>query len=289
MQVKSIIETIKRRKSIRTYENKLLNTKDLDLINSYIKEEANLISPLGKKIRFQLVPVSKNQTEKGKKIGTYGFIKNPQAYIVGSINKNEGSIVDFGYVFEKFILYLTEMNIGTCWLGGTFNRNNFEEEINIEYNEIIPCITPIGYESENQRFLDKTIRHMAKSDKRKPWSELFFYNTFNNELKEEEANIYKMPLEMVRLSPSASNKQPYRIIVSKDYEEVHFFLERTPKYPGNNLGFEMQKIDIGIAMCHFELSCNELGLRGEWEKKEINIDMPNKYYEYIMSWKKTIN
>jgi len=46
----------------------------------------------------------------------------------------------------------------------------------------------------------------------------------------------------------------------------------------------MQKNDIGIAKCHFELSANELGLKGTWEKIK-NINTPNDW-EYICRWSK---
>ncbi|MGH4140908.1 hypothetical protein [Clostridium sp.] len=47
-------------------------------------------------------------------------------------------------------------------------------------------------------------------------------------LNEDSAGEYVVPLEMVRLGPSASNKQPWRII--KDKNAYHFFLCRTKGY-----------------------------------------------------------
>ncbi|MFA6807503.1 MAG: hypothetical protein WCR27_00770 [Eubacteriales bacterium] len=44
----------------------------------------------------------------------------------------------------------------------------------------------------------------------------------------------------------------------------------------------MQKNDIGIAKCHFELSEKELGLKGKWEEIK-NIDTPIGW-EYVCSW-----
>ena len=85
---------------------------------------------------------------------------------------------------------------------------------------------------------------------------------------------------MVRLGPSASNKQPWRII--KDKNAYHFFLCRTRGY--GVTGYDMQKNDIGIAKCHFELSANELGLKGTWQEIK-NISTPNDW-EYICSWSK---
>jgi len=40
---------------------------------------------------------------------------------------------------------------------------------------------------------------------------------------------------------------------------------------------------MGIAMCHFELSAKELGLKGNWQDQGTPISSEDK--EYIMSWK----
>lgn len=280
----SIIETIKKRKSVRTFENKDIDNDTYKKINNYLELNENLKGPLGGNPKLVLVPVNKNVTDKGMKIGTYGFIKNPKAYIVGVIENNETSLVELGYVFEKAILYLTEINLGTCWLGGTFSRDSFEKQINLNNKEIIPTVTPIGYERKKPGFLQSAIRFAAKSNSRKSWNELFYYSNFKTELKKEDAGEFSTVLEMVRLGPSASNKQPWRIILSKDKKTAHFYLAHTQNYMGNKMGFDMQRIDIGIGMCHFELACHELNINGKWRVDDPNIDLPDEYMEYIVSF-----
>jgi hypothetical protein len=44
----------------------------------------------------------------------------------------------------------------------------------------------------------------------------------------------------------------------------------------------MQKNDIGIAMCHFELCAKELRLKGSW--KQRNDIEASEALEYIVSW-----
>ncbi|MGB4438289.1 MAG: nitroreductase family protein [Sedimentibacter sp.] len=60
----------------------------------------------------------------------------------------------------------------------------------------------------------------------------------------EKLGTYGVPIEMVRLGPSASNKQPWRII--KDKNSYHFYLCRTKGY--GSVNFDVQKNDLGIAM-----------------------------------------
>ncbi|MBU4444830.1 MAG: hypothetical protein L6422_01520 [Candidatus Marinimicrobia bacterium] len=46
---------------------------------------------------------------------------------------------------------------------------------------------------------------------------------------------------------------------------------------------DLQRVDIGIAMCHFELSARELQLSGHWQAVDPGIAHPEGT-EYILSW-----
>jgi nitroreductase len=282
MQFKqSILEIIKQRTSVRTFEKEPISIEDQELIKHYLSDSANLIGPFGKRFKIEYVPVNKDHTDKGIKIGTYGFIKSPQAYLVGIMENNDANSIQFGYLFEKLVLFLTDLGIGTCWLGGTFTRESFETEINLNKNEMIPAITPIGYAAGKKRLFEKTLRTMVKADNKMAFETLFFKQDFNQNLSIAEAGQYELPLEMVRLGPSASNKQPWRVVL--DQNNCHFFLEKTPNYSGNREGFTMQRLDLGIAMCHFELTCQELGIKGEWVQSQPDIQF-NETMEYHYTW-----
>jgi hypothetical protein len=90
-------------------------------------------------------------------------------------------------------------------------------------------------------------------------------------------------LEMIRLAPSASNKQPWRIIKTGD--TFHFYLKRTPGYGKISKGVDLQLIDMGIAMSHFELSCQELGMKGHWVNLDPGISS-SEIVDYCISWEK---
>lgn len=47
---------------------------------------------------------------------------------------------------------------------------------------------------------------------------------------------------------------------------------------------DMQRIDMGIAMSHFELAAHELGLKGKWKFREPAIAKPDELTEYTISW-----
>jgi len=269
---KSVIELIKTRRSSRTYETRAIMDSTLKELSDYL---ASL--NLEAKIKARFLVTSTTETS-GKKMGTYGIISGASTFIIGMLDKEENDASAFGYLFEKIILKATDLGLQTCWLGGTFKKSDFEKIANIGENEKIVIVSPIGYKKEKQRMLESAMRRFAGSDNRKPWSELFFKETIASPLPTEDAGEFSVPLEMVRLGPSASNKQPWRIIIVGDV--FHFFLCRTKGYWKTD--FDIQKNDIGIAMCHFELSSRELGLKGSWQKLN-DVAVPNEW-EYISSW-----
>lgn len=280
---KSAIETMKNRQSIRAYDTKKLSESDYKRITEYIAAEENLIGPFGNKGRIELVQVTNNISEKGIKLGTYGFIKNPQIYLVGLCENEKYSLLEFAFTFHKLVIYLTELGLGTCWMGGTFSRNSFEREIQLAEGEFIPCITPSGYPQQKQRVFDKALRYVVKADNKKPWDQLFYDSSFAAPLEKANAAQLEIPIEMVRLGPSASNKQPWRIVLSEDRQQCHFYIEHTPNY-SKSLGYDMQILDIGIAMAQFELACAELEIKGQWKVADPGLELPNSVTEYMVSW-----
>lgn len=264
-----VVETIEKRCSVRTYARKPLSQKLVKEICEYVKKLNETEGPFLTKPRFFIA----SAYFENNPIGTYGIIKNASDYMVGVTKRDFKHLIDFGYNFEKLILFMTSIGLGTCWLAGTFNRDEFMEKIELSENEYIPAITPVGYSNQRLSIVDQSLRIFAQSNKRNDWQEMFFEEDFLHPIKKEACNgIFHIPIEMVRLAPSGMNKQPW-IIVLKEKEKCAHFYSR---------GSSTHLMDMGIAMCHFELACNEKGIYGAWEREEDGID--NKY-EYIVSFK----
>lgn len=86
---------------------------------------------------------------------------------------------------------------------------------------------------------------------------------------------------MVRLGPSASNKQPWRLVI-KD-KVCHFFEYKTPGY-SDKFPYDIQRIDLGIAACHFDLAVKEKGMSGFFDyQSQPDIALPENM-EYAFSW-----
>ena len=46
----------------------------------------------------------------------------------------------------------------------------------------------------------------------------------------------------------------------------------------------LQRLDLGIALAHFELTCREHGLPGTWRVRDPELETPTEDTEYIASW-----
>ena len=282
---KPITEIIPLRYSCRTYLDQALNSDIRRRLSYFAATE--LASPFGSQTRFRLVAATEDDSKTLRGLGTYGFIKDAAGFVIGATDNGEKSLEDFGYRMEKIILYATDLGLGTCWLGGTFTKSSFAPRISLMKDEIIPAVASVGYIAPKIGYVDAKIRQIAQSNQRRPWERLFHRSDFNTPLTQQEAGDYAVPLEMVRLGPSASNRQPWQIVM--DENSFHFYLRRTPNYRNNTysrlLGIaDLQRIDMGIAMCHFELTIKELGLEGRWDINEPAIEKTNEFLEYTASW-----
>jgi hypothetical protein len=273
---KAITEIIKERISVRTYEPKALNEEQKKILEGYIK---NIEAPFEGNTRFKIVD-NETTLNNNIKLGTYGVIRGASSFIVSAVREGDFNLEELGYKLEKVILYATSLGLGTCWLGGTFKKSEFSKAMEIQQNEILPIVTPIGYKAKSRSVTEKLMRVVAGSNNRKQWEEIFFHESFDNKLNKNQAGIFVEALEMIRLAPSASNKQPWRLIVDNDM--VHFYICHAKGY-SSALGFDMQRIDMGIAMCHFDLTLKEAGIFGSFKIVKPDIKV-NKDMEYINSW-----
>ena len=277
MRFIDIEETIKKRKSVRTYDGRPLTDGDRSKLEAVIEEVCSSESPFPGKMKITILDAgSSAETEK---LGTYGVIKGANTFLCVTAEKTEGVMEAVGYNFEKLVLAATEMGLGTCWMAGTFNRNSFKNALEIGENEIFPIISPIGYEAEKTSFMGNLFRTFSKAGSRKAFGEVFRNGDFANEQTEDEAGEYAFPLEMVRLAPSAVNRQPWRVVMKDG--NFHFYKENIA---GGKVSLDLQSLDVAIGACHFHLAAESGGLAGKFVKEKPELEAPAGM-EYMFTWK----
>jgi len=277
--VTQIGEVIGKRYSCRSYADTPI---EKDVFSAFeARVYASHRGPFGNAARFALLSMDNLPTGAWKKLGTYGVIKNARLYLAGMIRPAPQAACDFGYCMEKLILEATRLSISTCWLGGTFSVGAFAAAAGLRDGEDLPCVSPIGYSANQKSLTERLLRRIAGSDARKPWRELFFIDRPGTPLSCADASPYAEALENVRLAPSASNKQPWRVIHDPHRRALSFYLSPAPAYR-HIRRVSLQEIDMGIALCHFDLTVQESGLAGGW----LSDDGAPAFqpWQYIATW-----
>lgn len=231
----NIIELIKTRKSVRTFDGRPLSEEDVKKLSDYALAITN---PYGIPLSFVFLDAKEHGLSSP-------VINGEHLYVAGKVPMVPHCEEAFGYSFEQFVLYAWSLGIGTTWIGGTMKRELFEKAAETKEDELMPIVTPLGYPSAEKAEVDIKLRSTVHGDERLEPSELFFDKGFSTPLS---ASDYGDALDAMRWAPSAANRQPCRVV--KDDNTFHFYL----KHPSSNRGsvaWDVQKIDVGIAICHF--------------------------------------
>lgn len=172
---------------------------------------------------------------------TYGLFKNVASVIV---LKGQPTLEHFqekvGYFGEKVMLELVGRGLGTCWVGGTFDR----DALAVTPGESICAVLVIGIPSKAPTIIDRYM-HSSHHAKRKPLPKRI----------DADAPLpawIKSGMEAVVLAPSALNKQ-----------KPHFFFADGKLHASVEVSYRMDLVDLGIAKYHFELGAN-MGGHFEW-------------------------
>ena len=265
------IDDIKNRRSVRTFDGKGVSNEVIDDLKEYA---GSIVNPYNIPVEFVFL-------DKDAHGLSSPVLSGETMYISAKVKKVEHADVAYGYSFEELLMYAAGKGLGTVWIGGTMPRDKFEKASDLKEDEIMPCMSPIGYAAAKMGVKEVLMRKGVKADSRYDFSELFFADSFDTPLTEEKANELgiKTALETVRLAPSAVNKQPWRVVVTQN--AAHFYEKKDKGY--DNGTYDLQKVDIGIALYNFENQCREDGKQVTFEIADPGISMPEKT-EYIASY-----
>ncbi|MEJ5377554.1 MAG: nitroreductase family protein [bacterium] len=281
-----IIQIITERYSCRRYTGEPLREKERLSLGEFLSAKAR--GPLGSPTRLVLLAQAQEDQGVLKGLGTYGFIRGATAFMAGSVGSSPNDMEDYGYVMEEAVLYATGLGLGTCWLGGTFTKSSFARKVGLRAGESMPAVVALGYKHKEDPIRGQ-LRRRVGATQRFPAEKLFFQESFEKPLRLHPEEPLGKVLECVRWAPSASNKQPWRIVrIGRDFL---FYLQRSKGYGKGSLLFrllglaDLQRVDMGIAMCHFELAWVQLGLKGKWVKEKAQLLPSQGSLQYIITWR----
>ena len=223
------LELIRHRRSVRTFDGNPLRPEDAEKLLRFAE---GIETPYGIPITWKLLSAKADGLSSPVIVGT-------DAYIAGKLRRQPHAEEAFGYAFEKLVLYAESLGLGTTWIAGTMDRPAFEKAMELKADEVMPCVSPLGCPAK-------------KMSLRMEFSELFFDGSFDRPLSENTP--CREALEMVRWAPSAVNKQPWRVVM--DGKQAHFYEKKSKGYV-DGTGWDLQKVDLGIALYHFAYGLDE--------------------------------
>lgn len=268
--VREILDIIRKRRSVRTFDSGTLSLTDME---SILKCAENAENPYGQKIEWKLLDRKTDRLSSPVIVGT-------DIFIAGKMKRMPHAEEAFGYSFEKAVLYAASIGIGTTWIAGTMNRAAFEKAVDLADDEVLPCVSPLGRASDRMSVRETLMRSNIGADRRADFTELFYNGSFDRHMTPADAGSLFDVLEAVRLAPSAVNKQPWRIVVTGD--RAHFYEKHSRGFAGAD-GWDIQKIDMGIALCHFDLAARACGFEPVFEIGTPSV-AADEDTEYIASY-----
>ena len=265
-----IAELVNKRKSVRSFDGAPLRAEDRERLAAFL---ADVRTPFDVPIEFRILDAKAQGLSSPVVTGT-------DVYAAGKLPRVPMAEAAFGFAFESFVLYAMSLGVGTVWIAGTMDRPAFERTMDVGEGEIMPAVTPLGYPAKKRSLRDAAMRRAIRADSRLAFETIFFDGGFDRPLTPEAAGDYRAALELVRLAPSAVNKQPWRIV--KQGDAFHFYKQSS--LPSHGAG-DVQKLDIGIALAHFVLALEEQGVTGTVAQADPGLACPDST-EYLFTWTK---
>lgn len=230
------------------------------------------VGPLGHPIDLLRISPSELKKHRICQLASFGVISGTAEYLFGIIPNTRAGLVNYGYAMEKVAIALWKGNVGSCWLGGSFKKHKLEALYLMKETRTIPAVLAIGVPKKEQSMVERVVKLTTRPVNRKPLSDLVFDRGFQQALTIKPGSKWETVFTCVQRAPSARNAQPWRIV--REYNSYHFYLQAREETALN-------RIDMGIAICHFDLARIELGIEGRWR---VVRPLENPKHKYFISF-----
>jgi hypothetical protein len=221
------LQAIAVRKSRRTYNNIPLTEHEIQVMNNFI-EAYNIQASLS----FQFIT---NRPELfGGFLKSYGMLSGVINFIVVAGPSNDPNLFEkLGYYGELLVLEATRLDLGTCWVGGSFDKNSVQQLV--APSDTLVAVIAIG--NVEGRFSPKEsfirgLTHLKKTANAK------FIATDGS-----QPEWFETAIDAIAKAPSAVNQQPVVFVVKNSVI--------TAKLRIHNY---FSPVDFGIAKAHFQLA-----------------------------------
>ena len=227
----TLLDAVSIRTSLRSYRHEPISTVQQQQLEKTISQ-LNASSGL----RIQLACGRPEPFRSFSK--SYGMLTGVTNYLIFA---GPGSDPDLeekcGYYGEELILTAVSMGLGTCWVGGTYDKKSCL--CHLAEGERLVCVAAVGSPPEKLGLREQVIRRAARGLGRKIAAEA-----------QEGPAWYAAGMAAAALAPSALNRRGYRFSLLPD-GTAQARLEGDGPFA---------LVDLGIAKRHFALGAHG----GEW-------------------------
>lgn len=214
---------IENRISRRRFEKEPITSSEKENIIS-------LINRLNEASGLTMTFVEDGSSAFGKLRKTYGLFANVRSLILVKGKKEDNDLKEkVGYYGEDLILDITDMELGTCWVGGTFDK----DELIIDNGEELVCVVVVGKvaaPSLTEKMVRSATHRKIKSMEERIISDRPLPQWIQN------------GMEAVLLAPSAKNTQKTMFKYENDILSAQIIND-----------YSLDLVDLGIAKKHFEI------------------------------------
>lgn len=235
-------EAIKVRKSRRSYLSTTIEASKLSSLQG-------LIEKYNKEADLSMELIEDGSTAFNGLHKSYGMFSRVRSIIVLKGKKDDIHLKEkCGYYGELLALEATILDLGTCWVGASYDKNN--KIFNIGEDEELTCVITVGNTQEKTDFKENLIRTLAHG-KAKPLEH--FYNATT-----PPPDWFLDAIKAVQMAPSAVNRQDFHF----NYED-----NKIEAYTSDTSKFDL--LDLGIAKAHFVIMAGgsfEWGNHGKYKK-----------------------
>ncbi len=271
------LEAARVRRSRRTYLGDLVSGPGVDALEAHC---AAFVPFAG--ARVALLRNAPEEIFTGWLLRVYGKVASPSALVFVGDARLADAAARAGYAGEAAVLEATSLGLATCWIGGGVRRDKVAALLGLAAHERVYSISALGYPTDRPTAGERATAGLVGAHKRKAAAKLAPGS-------EAWPPWARAGVELARIAPSATNRQPWRFALEPATAPVpegalgHAArAEGAPGVRGNQavavrLSFEgadtpviSKRLDCGIAMLHFELGARGAGARGSWSLLEGN-------------------
>lgn len=238
----TFLEAIEKRISRRSYLDTPIDTEKLIKIKEAI-DKYNAVSGLS----IQFVEDGSRAFQGFGK--SYGMFSGVRSFIALVGKTSDPDLYEkAGYYGELLVLEATTLRLGTCFVGGTYDKQRCP--CSLMDDETLTCVVTIGNVEDTPGYKERMIRRMTHIRK------VRLDNLY--EADQEVPSWFLDGVRAVQAAPSAVNRHPVKI--SYKSGKIAAYVDNTE---------DSDLMDLGIAKANFEIAAGgrfEYGNHGEFTR-----------------------